>query len=322
MIRFFGLAGLGFALILVSPFSASGQTKPPPFTVDNVFPDFYVIPIENRSLILDQGTETVFCGAYATAAALATILPNNPKRLQVLPANMIADPRQLFSDSGGVQSFSPIDGQPGHLVKKAVTMALAQAVALPDRGFSLVLPMPGYSIKVGSAGIITENTPLRPAGMTRWDVMRKFLFSHGALIANFTILSDLDSYKRGIYHHDKTLKEKLAPIADEAARQRVRTELGTRVGDHIVAVVGYFVGGKLKQSDFASIFGLRLPPFLTDSADDYPAFWIVQNSWGRKWGLDGIFFYAADQPLSEKLDDAMVYLLDPTVTFNGQQILP
>lgn len=306
-----------------------------PFPVDKNYPNFYVIPIGKRPMILNQGS-CGSCVAYSTVTALATVVANQPNP-PVLPLT-IGDPMQFFIMGGRMCNkdmpnyawFNGTSGGTGRMVSTGVFMSQILGDK-NEQGWTRTQVLPDFWIKAGKEGSIGSGTQL-PAGINKYDAMRKFISTQGALVADFGIYSDFNRYNSGVYNHQKFVNIVAAPLepspqlpqdaqqAMRTAKQNLINNLNKSEGRHAVTVIGYFAGGKITFGQLHSIFGDPNDPLVKPLANtqfDSPAFWIVQNSWGKDWGIGGIFLYEAGQSNFDPLDDEMYYMLDPIITIKG-----
>lgn len=301
-----------------------------PFQVDKNYPRFYVIPESRRSPILDQGN-CGSCVAYSTTSALYTLLSDQfiPKG-KLVPA-LMSDPFQFFVIAGRVCPSGTLLS--GWYNGKAVEQMskVGSLMSLVDKGensfgATKTVNFNGYYVKVGKYGSTKDV-----------DAMRSFISRHGAMTANMAVYPSFNKYKSGIYNNDKFVDMILATLDDSkansaAAKDSLRTvrealskSLKTMKGGHAVTVIGYFTGGKVKAQTVGSVFfpaGSQLLKLMGDVEWDLPAFWIVQNSWGKEWGMNGLFFIEAGNPKGtwERIDDEMYYMMDPVVTVNGKPL--
>jgi cathepsin C len=84
--------------------------------------------------------------------------------------------------------------------------------------------------------------------------MRLALVQNGPIAVNFEVYSDFSQYSGGVYHHTRLnglTQNNFDPF---------------ELTNHAVLIVGYGVNRTTNE--------------------DY---WIVKNSWGESWGLDGYF---------------------------------
>lgn len=302
-----------------------------PFKVDQNYPDFFVIPPDKRPPIMDQGS-CGSCVAWASSTALATMVANKkPRYASFIPALYMPNPMSLFLGAG--RRCDPGMPNLGWYANKGLAR-LAQvgvfvAIATPAKntGFAESTKMTrlkGWFIKAEKSDSLTNK-----------DAMRKFIATQGALVANFDVYPGFNRYKHGIYNHDKFVEMLVKPFKNEeigklssaaaknfdAAAETVEKNFNTRSGGHAVTVIGYFKGGTLKLRDY-------MRPILPPNADlsaygdielpQMPAFWIIQNSWGKDWGMNGLFYIEENQV---GIDDKMYYSLNPKITVNGKEIL-
>lgn len=97
-------------------------------------------------------------------------------------------------------------------------------------------------------------------GASNEDVMKMELVRNGPIAVGFMVYPDFYSYKGDVYERDPKSQSKLMSAAPDNFNPFELT-------DHAVLVVGYGTDAK--------------------SGKDY---WIVKNSWGRGWGMDGYFW--------------------------------
>ena len=311
-----------------------------PFQVDSSYPKFYVIPELRRSPILDQGN-CRSCVAYATSSALYTLFSDHfaPKG-RIVPGLMV-DPHLFFIFAGRMclpglpNSAWSTAGGVEHMSKIGSSMSLMDS-GENSVGGTKTETLKGYYVKAGKYG-----------STTNVDAMRSFISRHGAMTADMMVYPAFNKYKTGIYNQDKFVNTILDALDDEIAkstvgkedlilaREAVRKGLPNPIGGHVVTVIGYFTGGKVKAQTVGSVFfpaDSRLLKLMGDVEWDLPAFWIVQNSWGKEWGMNGIFFIEAGNPKPrnpcpekygcswESIDDTMYYMMDPVVTLDGKRM--
>ncbi|KAH7639818.1 dipeptidyl peptidase 1 [Dermatophagoides farinae] len=95
-------------------------------------------------------------------------------------------------------------------------------------------------------------------GACNEEAMRIELVKNGPIAVGFEVYKDFMTYRRGIYSHD----------SDYETEQKVGVEFNPFVlTNHAVLIVGY---GRDEKS-----------------GENY---WIVKNSWGEQWGIDGGYF--------------------------------
>lgn len=313
-----------------------------PFTDFQNYPDFYVIPPEKRPRIMNQGS-CGSCVAWASSTALASVVAHQGKYKLFVSGMHMPDAIQLFIMNG--RFCSP--GLPRYAwytaegVEKLTSNGIMVSIVEPVSnkgvlGGSFAAPMQSdgefWWIKAGKSGSLTNK-----------DAMRKFIATKGALVADIDTPWSFDRYERGIYNHQELIATIVKPLKDINQLNAAKTmeeELNKVAGGHAITVIGYFKGGKIKLRDY-------LRPTLPPNANmaiypdieipNMPAFWIVQNSWGSGWGMNGLFYIAANQSynalyLNDKtkkweswpantIDDRMYYMLDPKVTHKGKDIL-
>ena len=317
--------------------AGGGNEKNLPFTVDKNYPDFYFIPSEKRPRILDQGS-CGSCVAWSSSTALASVLANEGKYKTLIPGLHMPNASLFFITNGRMckdtlpnYAWDTIPGVKS-LTEQGTFMALVEpASKAGDFGSSFAANVGGWIVKAKKWGVLTDK-----------DAMRKFIVNKGALVADFTVTEDFNKYESGIYNHNEFITKVVKPLEDikqQAAADQLKKILKTVTGGHAVTVIGYFKGGNLKVRDFMAPI---LPPNSNLSAfgeatfQNVPAFWIVQNSWGTGWGMNGIFYVAANQdynvyrtdPKTKKtdeyrantIDNEMFYMLEPKVTNGSQEI--
>ncbi|MBS1790226.1 MAG: hypothetical protein JST85_21050 [Acidobacteria bacterium] len=317
-----------------------------PFTVDKNYPPFYFIPADKRPRIMNQGSCSS-CTAWATTTALASILARQGKYSPQFNSFLnMPDAIQFYIMGGRLCNGQVNVGwDPADAMKRVTDTGTFLSVVEPISnqgvlGGSYAKPMGDWWVKAGKSGSLTNK-----------DAMRKFIATQGALVADMDLPIDFNRYTSGIYNHQEFVTKIVQPLQEAqktATNQALAASYGVVssslsdafnivVGGHAVTVIGYFVGGKIKLRDY-----LRpvVPPntnmaIYPDIEIEMPAFWIVQNSWGDTWGMNGLFYVAANQTLngrwfdktsnrwfstSNVIDDAMYYMLDPTITSKGKDI--
>lgn len=301
-----------------------GNERGLPFTVDKGYPDFYIIPLEKRPRIAQQGG-CGSCVAWAVSTTLATIMANEGKYPLFVSGMHMPDPLQFFSEAGRdcKSGWSTKDGVSAMSLKGVRVAMVEPASNAGASGSSLLTPMGSWYIKPGKAGALTDK-----------DAMRKFIATKGALAANMTITPTFNRYTNGLYNHQDFVAKIIKPllIANQtAAAKDMEKAFSKHDGGHAMTVVGYFKGGTLKLRDFMrptlppnadlSVYGnIELPYF--------PAFWIVQNSWGN-WGMNGLIYIAAEQSYdvfkdgnpekADTIDNEMYYMLEPKLMIDGKE---
>jgi hypothetical protein len=311
-----------------------------PFTDFQNYPDFYVIPPEKRPRIVNQGS-CGSCVAWAASTALASVVANEGKYKTFIAAVHMPDAIQLFILSGrlcapGLPTYAWYTAEGvGRLTTNGIMLSHVEPVSNQGvLGGSFAAPLRDgnefWWVKAGKSGSLTNK-----------DAMRKFIATKGALVADIDTPWSFDRYERGIYNHQELVAIIVKPLKDAnqlSAAKTVEETLNKVAGGHAVTVIGYFKGGKIKLRDY-------LRPTLPSNANmaiypdieiPMPAFWIVQNSWGSGWGMNGLFYIAADQRYNalyhnkttdkweswpaNTIDDRMYYMLEPKITVKGKEI--
>lgn len=309
-----------------------------PFAVDKNYPDFYFIPPEKRPRVVNQGS-CGSCVAWSSSTAMATVLANEgryksfisglsmPNAIQLFLFNARMCVKELpnyawFTDAG-VKALSE------NGVAMSVTEPASNAGSF---GASFATNMGDWYVKANKWGSLTNK-----------DAMRKFIANKGALVADFTTTPVFNRYDKGIYNQRELIKLVTAPLTANsntaAAAKTLEESLSRSTGGHAVTVIGYFKGGNLKLRDYMKPL---FPPntdmnIIADvTMPNMPAFWIVQNSWGTGWGMNGLFYIAADENYdvfdynektkvstkrkANQIDDTMYYILEPRITSKGKEI--
>ncbi len=304
-----------------------------PFPVDKNYPDFYFIPSEKRPRVVNQGS-CGSCVAWSTSTALASVLAIEGRYKTLIAGLHMPNAIQLFLLSGRMcQQSLPnyawyTDKGVETLTQTGTHMSLTEPASNTGPfGASFATNVGDWRVKAGKSGTLTNK-----------DAMRKFIANKGALVADFTVTEDFNKYSSGIYNHEEFVGKITKPLLlanQKAAADQLTIGLKKVSGGHAVTVIGYFKGGNLKLRDFMrpilpsnanfSIYGEVVLP-------NMPAYWIVQNSWGTGWGMNGLFYVAADQSYdvyynngkdrgrANTIDNQMYYMLEPRVTSNGKEI--
>jgi hypothetical protein len=338
------------AMMLPGSPTAAATTNSLPFPVTKNYPAFFVIPPDKRPQVLNQGN-CGSCTAWSTVTALATVVANQPN--PPITLQTIAEPHNFYIMAGKrCEAAFKGDTEVGWWNYDATAAMKKNGVFLANilggkasDGSTEMLGSADMWIKAGKEGAIGSKTVL-PLGIDKFDAMRSFLSTQGALTANLAIFSDFNKYKSGVYNHKKFVDMATSVLephpsmpadaqqAVRTAKQKLTADLNKVDGGHAVTVIGYFTGGKITLRQAISIF---LPPGVAAPATgldlntqfDAPAFWIVQNSWGTDFGAQGIFLYEAGQDMTGcgwrpastcNLDDEMYYMLDPIVIQKGVQL--
>ena len=308
-------------------YSNLGNESGLPFSVDKNYPDFYIIPLEKRPRIVSQ-SNCGSCVAWATSTALATVIANEGKYPLFVSGMHIPDPLKLFTDAGRTcdTQWHPENGV-STMAFKGVRLSIVEPASNTGaRGSSLLTPLENWFIKPGKAGILTNK-----------DAMRKFIATKGALVADMDVTPTFNRYTNGVYDHPNFVALIVKPlmIANQtAAAKDLGKAFSKRDGGHAMTVVGYFKGGTLKLRDFMRPTlppNADLTPYGNIELPYFPAFWIVQNSYG-KWGMNGLMYIAADQNFlifkqdgtskqADTIDDKMYYMLEPKLTIDGKESL-
>ncbi|CAG5126919.1 unnamed protein product [Candidula unifasciata] len=92
-------------------------------------------------------------------------------------------------------------------------------------------------------------------GATNEAVILQALYEGGPLAVGFMVYSDFSNYKSGIYHHIDSISDNLGRFNP------------FEITNHAVLLVGWGVDKKTSEK-----------------------YWIVKNSWGENWGIDGYFW--------------------------------
>ena len=303
-----------------------------PFPVDKNYPDFYIIPLEKRPRITLQG-QCGTCVAWATSTALATILANEGKYPLFISGLHMPDPLEFFTAAGrtcdgGWWSDTAVS----EMTTKGVRMSIVNPASNGGKfGSSMITPFEGSYVKTGKAGKLTNH-----------DAMRKFIATKGALVAEMDITDTFNRYTNGVYDEQDFVAKIIKPlllINQTAVAKDMEKTFSKYQGAHSMAVVGYFKGGTLKLRDFMKPTlppGADLTPYGNIELPFFPAFWIVQNSWGNQWGMNGLIYVAADQkhkifekPLylngpgttmsADTIDNEMYYMLEPKLMIGGKE---
>lgn len=286
-----------------------------PFPVNKNYPSFYVIPLNKRALVMDQKSCGA-CVAFSTSAAISTMLNRRsdlmkaafPVRNMILSNdNLFApDPMSLFRNAN--RACEKDQWNSGWYVDEAARFVRNRPTPMAFAGTVLS----DVTVNAGSSGTIDDKSVL-PPGVTKIDAMRSFIANQGALVADFTVFLSLNYYKSGIYNHQTFLNNA------SAAAQPL---MAVSKGGHAVLVIGYFAGGKLRAGDLAAaLYGGSSAGLFSNVEVDAPPFWIVQNSWGGGWGMNGLFFVEVGQP-DLGLEDSMTYLMNPILKRKGVVISP
>lgn len=319
-----------------------------PFAVDKNYPAFYFIPADKRPRIMNQGSCSS-CTAWATTTALASVVARQGKYSPQFNSFLNMPDAIQFYIMGGrtCGSGSPNEGWwPKDAIIRMTDTGTFLSVVEPISnqgvlGGSYASPVGDWWIKAGKSGSLTNQ-----------DAMRKFIATQGALIADMDLPIDFNRYTSGIYNHQEFVAKLIQPLQEAqktTTNQALAASYGVAsaslsdafnsvIGGHAVTVIGYFIGGKIKLRDYLRPI---VPPnanmaIYPDIEIDAPAFWIVQNSWGDKWGMNGLFYVAANQAFTGRyenkktkqwssgnanvIDDTMFYVLDPTITSKGKDI--
>jgi hypothetical protein len=308
-----------------------------PFTNFKDYPDFYFIPPDKRPRIMNQGS-CGSCVAWAASTALASVVAREGKYKTFIPAFHMPDAIQLFILSGrlcaaGTPSYAwYTDEGVDRLTNTGIFVSHVEPVS--DKGVlggSFASPVADWWIKAGKSGSLTDK-----------DAMRKFIATHGALVADIDTPWSFNRYESGLYNHQELVATIVKPLQitnQLSAAKSLDEELNKVVSGHAITVIGYFKGGNLKLRDYMRPIlppGADLTPYGEIELPNFPAFWIVQNSWG-KWGMNGLFYVTADQHYNalhlnkdtkqweskpaNTIDDRMYYMLEPKIMVKGKEIL-
>lgn len=337
------------AMMLPGSPAAATTTNSLPFPVTKNYPAFFVIPPNKRPQVLHQGN-CGSCTAWSTVTALATVVANQPN--PPITLQTIGEPHNFYIMAGKrCEAAFKGDKEVGWWNYDATAAMKKQGIFLANilgskasDGSTEMRGTTDMWIKAGKDGAIGSKTEL-PPGIDKFDAMRSFISTQGALTANLGVFADFNKYKSGIYNHKKFVDMATSVLephpsmpasaqqALRTAKQKLATDLNKVDGGHSVTVIGYFTGGKITLGQVLSILSKPgdpgLPRLDLNTQFDAPAFWIVQNSWGTDFGAAGIFLYEAGQDLSGcgwtnpdlcNLDDEMYYMLDPIVIQKGVQV--
>lgn len=310
-----------------------------PFTDYGNMPAFYFIPADKRPKILNQGG-CGSCVAWSTSTAIASIIARQGNYPTFNPGQNMPDALKFFlmADRTCETAWWTETG-----VNRMTTTGAFLSVVQPTNKNQVFesfwegllssstssKPVSNWWIKAGTSGKLTNK-----------DAMRKFIYTQGALVADFDVMSDFGRYQSGIYDHQDFVSKAVKPLKDNpqtaTAGQQLEEAFNTRTGGHAVTVIGYFAGGKISLKDYMK--PIMPDVVFPDIEMTLPAFWIIQNSWSDKWGMNGLIYIAANQSYQRRryddtnkrwltetadtIDDTMYYMLNPTITAasNGRDV--